>query len=63
LSYFLDARRLAAATIVLWVVAIFGLATSQILLSGVEGYDHRLPAEEPSAQRPYSGEPGRGCLI
>jgi len=63
-GYSLVARRLAAATIVLCVGAIFfDLAVSQGLISGVEGYDRGIPAEKPGAQRRGSGEPGRGCLI
>ena len=48
-GYSLDARRLAAATIVLCVVAIFfDLAVSQGLSSGVEGYDRGSQPRSPA---------------
>jgi hypothetical protein len=58
-GYSLDARRLAAATIVLCVVAIFfDLAVSQGLSSGVEGYDRGSPSREAPRPEPGSGELG-----
>jgi hypothetical protein len=45
LGYFLGARRLATATVVLCVAAIlFGLAASQGLIPGIAPSDHALPS-------------------
>ena len=50
-GYFLGARRLAVATVILCVLSIFfGLAASQGIIPGFEGYDRGLPEEEPAAQ-------------
>lgn len=50
LGYFMGAGRLALATILLCFLSIFfGLAASQGLVPGVEGYDRGLPDEEPAA--------------
>ena len=50
LGYFLGAGRLATATIIISVVALFlGLAANQ-LIPGIGGDDRPLPAVEPRAQ-------------
>ena len=47
LGYFLGARRLATATVVLCVAAIFfGLAASQGMIPGIEASDHSYPSVE-----------------
>lgn len=47
LGYFLGARGLATATVVLCVAAIFfGLAASQGLIPGIEASDHNYPSVE-----------------
>lgn len=47
LGYFLGARRLATATVILCVVAIFfGLAASQGLIPGLAPSDHELPSRK-----------------
>lgn len=44
LGYYLDARKLATATVVLCAAAIiFGLAASQGLIPGIAPSDHALP--------------------
>ncbi len=49
LGYFLGARRLTTATVVLCVAAIFfGLAASQGLIPGIDASDHSLPSIQPS---------------
>ena len=48
LGYFLGARRLATATVVLCVAAIFfALAASQGLIPGIEFFDRTLPGVQP----------------
>lgn len=48
LGYFLGSRRLATATIILCVAAIFfALAASQGLIPGIESFDHELPGIQP----------------
>ena len=48
LGYVLGARRLGTITIALCVVALFfGLAASQGLIPGLEGYDRGLPGSGP----------------
>lgn len=50
-GYFLGARRLAVATIVLCVLSfLFGLAASQGLIPGFEGQDRGIPGQEPGAE-------------
>lgn len=50
LGYFLGTRRLATATVLLCVAALFfGLAASQGLVPGVEASDRTLPANELAA--------------
>ncbi len=50
LGYFLGARRLAAATVVLCVAAIFfALAASQGLIPGIESFDRTLSGVRPDA--------------
>ena len=48
LGYFLGARRLATATVILCVAAIFfALAASQGLIPGIESFDRTLPGVQP----------------
>lgn len=48
LGYFLGAGRLAVATIVISVIALFfGLAASQGLIPGIEQFDRNLPSRNP----------------
>lgn len=50
-DYFMGTRRLAVATVILSIVAIFfGLAASQGVIPGFEDYDRGLPEEEPASQ-------------
>lgn len=51
LGYFLGTRRLAVATVVVSILALFfGLAASQGLIPGLERTDRTLPAREPRAE-------------
>jgi len=51
LGYFLGSRRLATATVVLCVAAIFfALAASQGLIPGIESFDRTLPGVRPGTQ-------------
>lgn len=51
LGYFLGARRLAVATVVVSILALFfGLAAAQGLIPGLEPTDRSLPAREPRAE-------------
>lgn len=50
-GYFLGARRLAVATIVLCVLSfLFGLAASQGVIPGFEGQDLGTPNQEPGTE-------------
>lgn len=51
LGYFLGARRLATATIIVSVVTLFlGIAATQGVIPGLEPSDRGLPATEPRSQ-------------
>ena len=50
-EYFIGTRKLAIATVILSIVAIFSsLAASQGIILGFEDYDHGLPEEELACQ-------------
>ena len=50
MGYALGARRLAAVAVILSVaVLFFGLAASQCLIPGMEGYYRGLPDQEPGS--------------
>jgi hypothetical protein len=50
MGYALEARRLAGVAVILSLaVLFFGLAASEGLIPGIEGYDCGLPDQEPSS--------------
>ena len=50
MGYALEARRLAVVAVILFLaVLFFGLAASEGLIPGIEGYDCGLPDQEPGS--------------